>query len=966
MGKVVYNGSKTVAQYQWVTAKAEADSGYVFSGWYYANGDLFSNDVQLGLQATNDTTSLFARFRKFDYVCVPQSGVDTLNLKAGEKVKFYDYGGPKEVYPDYNSGVLVINAPEGYVIEISGKYDVQWWNDYIHLYNGADNHIAEWTGKDSASIIIPNTVAGVRFNSYYNYNQQAGFELQAAAVKLADAVQYKVDVAVNDTALGNAFVNYFVKVDSSSYDVVLSAQAKRGGRFSNWMGDYLYSDPTITVKSDTILKAAFDTVQSYTVTFQSNDTTLGYVQGYKSGVYYEGDWVYIEACTKSAASSFVKWSDGVKDSWRSFYPKKDTTLVAEFKRNDVCKVNINVNDSTLGNVVIGDTGTYYVGQEIYFRAENNEGAFFLDWSDGSTDYDRWIILTGDTTITANFEAMPYKVNVQINDSAAGGVYSYASRRINSHVYMVSVGLNYTKSGYVFKNWSDGYVSTNRDIYVTSDTTIVANFEPIYYDIKYVSENGNINRYVPQVTDSVFIVQTSVFANEGYCFAGWHDSVMLTSRTFAVNSDTALTAKFVKFPYNVNLVCDSVKGSVSYSTQNSTLEKPQIEISVSDNDGYVFTHWSNGSNERNITVTLSSDTTITAYFDELAVKVLLAVNDTAMGTVGHSVYGWSDNYVEMEFWANPKPFYHFVMWSDSVTRSSRYGEFTSDTAFTAIFAPNRYAVSLAANDTAMGSVRVSADTADYRSTDTLFATPAAGYHFVMWNDSVTENPRVITINGNMKFTAIFEINTYKVEFAAENGTVDGAGVFTHGDTATFTAKAAEGYHFSKWSDGNTDNPRTLVVTDSVKFTAVFDINVYKVEAKAENGTVEGAGEYKHGEVATLTAKAADGYHFSKWSDGNTDNPRKVTVTDNVSLTAVFEQDAPSTAIDESTENAVNIFAYSNVIVVENADAEIYIYDSMGRLVERSLGNDARVEIIVNNGGVYIVKVGNTTKRVMVND
>ena len=84
--------------------------------------------------------------------------------------------------------------------------------------------------------------------------------------------------------------------------------------------------------------------------------------------------------------------------------------------------------------------------------------------------------------------------------------------------------------------------------------------------------------------------------------------------------------------------------------------------------------------------------------------------------------------------------------------------------------------------------------------------------------------------------------------------------------------------------------------------------------------------------------------------------------------------PGTAVPESSATAVNIYAYGNTIVVENATGEISVYDAMGRLVCRDVAcnvstfaeSGIRVEFRVNGTGVYIVKVGNESKRVMVND
>lgn len=73
----------------------------------------------------------------------------------------------------------------------------------------------------------------------------------------------------------------------------------------------------------------------------------------------------------------------------------------------------------------------------------------------------------------------------------------------------------------------------------------------------------------------------------------------------------------------------------------------------------------------------------------------------------------------------------------------------------------------------------------------------------------------------------------------------------------------------------------------------------------------------------------------------------------------------TAVSESAANAVNIYAHGNTIVVENATAEICIYDAEGRLVGRYATPCVRAELQVNTAGVFIVKVGNVAKRVMVN-
>ena len=82
-------------------------------------------------------------------------------------------------------------------------------------------------------------------------------------------------------------------------------------------------------------------------------------------------------------------------------------------------------------------------------------------------------------------------------------------------------------------------------------------------------------------------------------------------------------------------------------------------------------------------------------------------------------------------------------------------------------------------------------------------------------------------------------------------------------------------------------KTLVVT--------YPVPTYTVTVTAENGTVEGDGEYKKGTEVTLTATPAEGYQFVNWTVGeevvSTENPYTFTVTADVVLVANFKAVEP---------------------------------------------------------------------------
>ena len=205
--------------------------------------------------------------------------------------------------------------------------------------------------------------------------------------------------------------------------------------------------------------------------------------------------------------------------------------------------------------------------------------------------------------------------------------------------------------------------------------------------------------------------------------------------------------------------------------------------------------------------------------------------------------------------------------------------------------------------------------------------------------------------------------------AKMGIAYGSGMFAKGSQTEIVAIEKYGYHFTQWSDGNTDNPRFVNVTSDSTFTAQFEVNNYSVLAAAnekEMGKVEGAASYAYLTRTQLKATPNAGYQFKEWSDGETANPRDILVYSDTAFVAIFEADGTKpvpTAVNESAVNAVNIYAYGNKIVVENATDEISVYDAMGRLVGRDVARNVST-ISISTPGIYIVRTGSIAKRVMV--
>jgi hypothetical protein len=85
--------------------------------------------------------------------------------------------------------------------------------------------------------------------------------------------------------------------------------------------------------------------------------------------------------------------------------------------------------------------------------------------------------------------------------------------------------------------------------------------------------------------------------------------------------------------------------------------------------------------------------------------------------------------------------------------------------------------------------------------------------------------------------------------------------------------------------------------------------YTITVKSNNndwGTVTGGGTYKDGETVEISAVPAQGYFFNSWSDGNTENPRKIVVSGNAEYIATFS-DTPGGGAEGAQELSGSISA-----------------------------------------------------------
>lgn len=147
---------------------------------------------------------------------------------------------------------------------------------------------------------------------------------------------------------------------------------------------------------------------------------------------------------------------------------------------------------------------------------------------------------------------------------------------------------------------------------------------------------------------------------------------------------------------------------------------------------------------------------------------------------------------------------------------------------------------------------------------------------------------LTILGNMDY----EFNLS----ADEGGSARITNSVCAANTVVIEARADAGWHFTGWSDGNTDNPRAIVLTSDKSVTAQFErsttyfhvslsgISYMEYNNGSSNGPIW-SGEVLEGSYVRFEAITNCGT-FTGWSDGSQETYRNIQITCDTTITAGY--------------------------------------------------------------------------------
>ncbi len=736
---------------------------------------------------------------------------------------------------------------------------------------------------------------------------------------------------------------------SGTYDcgssVTMTATPKTGHQFKQWTkgGANVGTNPslTITVSEAATYTAIFEPIQ-YTITTATSGNGNGTVSG--GGKFNYGAKPTLTA-TANAHSTFSKWQKNGADIAGSasitITVTEDATYTAVFTLNQYT-----ITTATNGNGTVTGGGTYNYGSSVSLEATAGTGSTFTKWSDGITTNPRPITVTGNATYTAEFSLNQYTITATKDGTGNGSV---TGSNTYSHGSTATLKAT-TGAGSTFDGWYKGGVKVSSDaVYsftVSESGEYKAKFNLNQYTITVQANNDTYGTVSGGGTFDYGTRRTlTATANTGSPFAKWlKDGIEFSTSAnpeITVDGDALYVAVFVLNEYTIgaNTSGDgsgTVEGGGKYNHGSS------VTLTATANTGSTFSGWYKGnqkvSTNAQYTFTATESTEYTAAFTLNKYTITTNTNGNGSGTVsggGTHKYGTRPTLT-----ASANTGSTFIKWSDGVETASRQIDVTGDATYTAIFTLNQYTISTATegNGTAIGGHAY-----DYGTTATLTATAGTGSSFEGWYKNsvkVSSNREYsFTVTESAEYTAKFTLNKYTITVLpdnASNGSVTGGGTFDYGTSVQISATPNASYNFGGWNDGNTDNPRTITVSETKTYTAIFTQKIYygvSVEYDSEMGDVTGTGSFEVGTTINLVATPKTGYTFEKWSDNETSATHSAfTLTENKSLGATFKP------IAYTITGVANPSAYGTVTV---AGGNTHDYNT-----------DATLTAIANSGYKFI--------------
>lgn len=300
-------------------------------------------------------------------------------------------------------------------------------------------------------------------------------------------------------------------------------------------------------------------------------------------------------------------------------------------------------------------------------------------------------------------------------------------------------------GYVFLHWAENGVAvsnnTSYSFVVSADRNLTAVFQPAVYEITVAATpeqagtvtGGGSFEYGSQAT-------AEAEPQEGWDFVHWKENDQVLSEdlsyTFQVEADRSLTAVFQPEVYELTVTADP-SGAGTVSGGGAYDWGAEITLEALANEGWVFSHWSEGdatvSEQPVLTLVVTQNQALVAHFAVQTFLITVEVQPVEGGSAsGTGTYDYDQTAVLS---AQPASGWEFSGWEENATLVSSENplelQVRADHVLTARMQQLTHTLTIGTQGE--GTTNPAAGTYNYPWGDkvTMKAIPATGWVFSRW-------------------------------------------------------------------------------------------------------------------------------------------------------------------------------------------------------------------------------------------
>lgn len=199
---------------------------------------------------------------------------------------------------------------------------------------------------------------------------------------------------------------------------------------------------------------------------------------------------------------------------------------------------------------------------------------------------------------------------------------------------------------------------------------------------------------------------------------------------------------------------------------------------------------------------------------------------------------------------------------------------ADHSIKVVYAINQYQI---ATEVVNGTIDDSC-TVDWGTDKSIGYKAQEGYHLAkvevdgseVDKKTYTDSYSFTNVRENHSIKVTYAINTYRIETAVENGTIDQGCTINWNDSKTISYKAQEGYHLAKVvvDDQEVDiakYPNSYAfnnVKENHSIKVTYAINQYQITTEVVNGSIDDSCTVDWSSNKTIGYSANEGYHLAK--------------------------------------------------------------------------------------------------------